>query len=102
MEWMPHKKELWNNQKNPKRGKVVLCRLEGGIKTSHEIPGIQGRLATTTSYSIVAGYIKFAAGESDSPYFVTPGPYNGPVTHWCDCLPKDFQWPHKTFLDKQP
>lgn len=66
--------------------------------------------------TVVVGYLKYAAGCKDSPYFVTPGfdrtyvPKDGEPTtvlgnasrnstHWCDCLGDDFEcpgWAHKT------
>ena len=37
------------------------------------------------------GYMKFAAGDKDCPYFVTYGlahnPNRGDIIAWCDCLP---------------
>jgi hypothetical protein len=68
---------------------------------------------------VVVGYLRYAAGEKDSPFFVCPGveqsyvpadPHakvnvlgqlNRRATHWCDCLGDDFNaplWPgtHKT------
>ena len=49
---------------------------------------------------VVVGYMKNAAGDKQSPYFVTPGAtiehgYTEPgrVIGWCDCLPESFIWP---------
>ncbi len=41
---------------------------------------------------IAVGYLKFAAGESDSPVFIIPG-VGGRVTAWADVLGDDFQPP---------
>jgi hypothetical protein len=60
--------------------------------------------------TVVVGYLRYAAGCKDSPYFVTPGfdrtyvpkegvPTSGggtvqrQSTHWCDCLGDDFEAP---------
>jgi hypothetical protein len=60
--------------------------------------------------AVVVGYLRYAAGDKDSPYFVTPGfdrsyELNDGVltnalgnvqrqsTHWCDCLGDDFEAP---------
>jgi hypothetical protein len=41
------------------------------------------------------GYLRYAAGDRQSPHFVTPG-VNGSVIAWCDCLPSDFVYPIKS------
>jgi hypothetical protein len=38
--------------------------------------------------SIAIGYLRYAAGDKDSPRFITPG-IGGIPSHWCDCLPQD-------------
>lgn len=43
--------------------------------------------------SVVVGYLKYAAGDPLSPFFVTPGVARIDVTHWCDCLGDDFDAP---------
>jgi len=43
---------------------------------------------------VVVGYLRYAAGDRDSPFFVcsaVPGPWT--VTHWCDCLGDNFWAP---------
>lgn len=42
-------------------------------------------------YPISVGYMRNAAGDKQSPYFVTPG-LGGEAVAWCDCLPEDFTW----------
>lgn len=43
---------------------------------------------------VAVGYLKFAAGDEDSPYFVVPGArVDFVVTHWADCLGDDFEAP---------
>lgn len=44
------------------------------------------------------GYLKYGAGDPNSPYFVIPGGNYGQgaplqVLAWCDCLPKGFRYP---------
>lgn len=52
------------------------------------------------SPSTAVGYLRYSAGELDSPFFVVPGfgrPFE--VTHWCDCLVDGFRspsWPLST------
>lgn len=43
------------------------------------------------SGAVVVGYLRYAAGEIDCPYFVCSG-VRGEwfVTHWCDCLGDDW------------
>ena len=43
---------------------------------------------------VAVGYLRYAAGDSECPYFVCPA-INTPwtVTHWCDCLGDDFNPP---------
>ena len=37
---------------------------------------------------IMLGYLRYAAGDKECPYFVTPGGhYNGQPFRWADCLP---------------
>jgi len=42
-----------------------------------------------------AGYLKYAAGDPDSPKFIMPGiyPAHGVVIAWADCLPIEFAVP---------
>jgi hypothetical protein len=53
------------------------------------------------SAGTMVGYLRYAAGDKKSPYFVIPG-QAGPkftVTHWADCLGNDFDspaWPNWT------
>ena len=42
---------------------------------------------------VAVGYLKFAGGDEDCPYFVVPGVGGGDATHWCDCLGDDFVAP---------
>ncbi len=42
---------------------------------------------------VAMGYLRYAAGDLHSPYFVTPG-LGGIPTHWCDCLGDDYRPPN--------
>jgi hypothetical protein len=65
--------------KLPEQKKKVLCRME---KRSDSFPS-----------PLVVGYLKYAAGDKNSPEFITPGANGGKVLAWCDCLPVNFVWP---------
>ena len=43
--------------------------------------------------SVAIGYLRFAAGEKDCPFFVVPGVERGKDVAWCDCLPEGFGAP---------
>jgi hypothetical protein len=83
MNWINYDREKWSNQKLPKEKKWVLLKVKIDNKC---VPD-----------PIVVGYMKFAAGCKDSPYFISPGVLLQNTPHlkvyaWCDCLPKDFEW----------
>lgn len=40
--------------------------------------------------TIAVGYLKYGAGDPDSPYFVVPS-VGGEVVAWCDCLGDEAQ-----------
>lgn len=43
---------------------------------------------------VAVGYLKFAAGDRECPFFVVPGALpHFVVTHWADCLGDDFEAP---------
>ncbi len=44
---------------------------------------------------IVVGYLKYAAGDKDSPVFIVPG-RDGKILAWCDCMVEKFIWPRST------
>ena len=43
--------------------------------------------------SIAVDYLRYAAGDETSPFFVVPGVPHKAVTHWCDCLGDDLVAP---------
>jgi hypothetical protein len=77
---------------------VLVATAEGepepvdlGITLKNGVNGLQVR----ASPGVAVGYMKFAAGDRDCPYFVIPGGRTGfRVTHWCDCLGDDFTAPN--------
>lgn len=80
MKWYPFDKDKGYRQKRPPEKKLVLVRVRVPEKPSCCPSGI------------AVGYMKNAAGDKSSPYFVVPG-IGGPVFEWCDCLPENFEWP---------
>jgi len=89
LNWYPFDPEKGSRQKRPPVKKYVL--VQGRHKERRE--------DGTSPYPdpIMVGYRKNAAGDKQSPYFVTPGgscftPYG--VYRWCDCLPENFSWPN--------
>jgi hypothetical protein len=42
---------------------------------------------------IGVGYRKDAAGDKQSPVFITPGLIGADAYRWIDCLPDDLTWP---------
>lgn len=76
----------------PPERKVVLVQLSA--------------VSSLPSGAVCAGYLRYAAGDKDSPFFVTPGvkrtnDYFEPdvpreeiqVTHWADVFGNDFECP---------
>ena len=79
LKWHIFDKNKGSRQKRPpiKKYVLVLCR--------SKIPELPD--------PIIVGYRKDAAGDKQSPYFVTPGGNAGDAYAWCDCLPDNFQYP---------
>lgn len=61
----------------PAERRPVLCQIPKR--------GSSGGIAAT----VAVGYLRYAAGDADSPQFIVPG-VGGPVTHWADCLGDGF------------
>jgi hypothetical protein len=72
-----------NQQPLPKKNKYILCYCKDDDPTS------------PFDEAVCVGYLKYAAGDKSSPMIITPFG-RGQVVAWCDCLPKDFQWPGLT------
>ena len=79
LKWVLFDTNKGSRQKRPPIGKFVLVK---SLSAKSMFPN-----------SVSVGYRKDAAGDKQSPYFVTPGvPNRGTIT-WCDCLPDGFEWP---------
>lgn len=81
-DWIEFRQELFDNQKLPDERRYVLIQI--GEDLTKGMPP-----------TVAVGYLRYAAGCKDSPYFVILGvdcstrfPY-----YWCDCLGDDFNAP---------
>lgn len=93
MNWVLYEQELWANQPLPAARRYVLVQI-----AAMDAEGMPPAVAV--------GYLRFAAGDPDSPTFTIPG-VGGEVVAWCDCLPADFTAPlwrgtHKRFEPVPP
>lgn len=79
MKWEPFEQLKWGRQKLPKERKHLLVQI--APKPAHGIPA-----------GVAVGYMRFAAGDENSPVFTIPG-VGGDVVAWCDCLGDDFYAP---------
>lgn len=68
--------EAWQGIDLPPERKLVLLQI-----APKEKEGLRAAVAV--------GYLRYAAGDIDCPYFVIPG-IGGQVTAYADCLPEDF------------
>lgn len=71
--WVPFDQQRWHHQKLPGERVRVLVR----------VPAHDGM-----PEAMAVGYLRYAAGCSDSPFFVVPG-VGGTPSAWRDCLPRD-------------
>ena len=76
MEWITFTQELWSHQTLPQERKYLL--LQVAARPEQGIPP-----------AVAVGYMRFAAGDKDSPTFTIPG-VGGEVVAWCNCLPDHF------------
>lgn len=93
MEWTNYRQELWANQPLPLERREVLVQI-----AARELEGMGMPPA------VAVGYLRYAAGDKNSPYFVIPG-IGGDVVAWCDCLPDDFTaplWRRAGYADEMP
>lgn len=79
MKWYAFDPAKGSRQKRPPERRYVLVQLPE-----------QPELGLPPAVAV--GYMKNAAGDKQSPYFVTPA-IGGIPTHWCDCLGDDFKAP---------
>lgn len=78
MKWVAFDQSKGSRQKRPKERQWVLVLLESKREGLPE--------------GVAVGYMKNAAGDKQSPYFVTTG-IGGKAVAWCDCLPPDYEYP---------
>lgn len=72
-------KSKGSKQKLPKERKLVIVRMEVNMVGFPDGFGV--------------GYLRYAAGDKNSPYFVVQGIHTGNEVGWCDCLPEGFKLP---------
>lgn len=80
--WVDFDKSKGSKQSLPKEHREVLCYMQSAR------PG-------TWPNGVAVGYLRYAAGDKDSPHFVVPGLHTGRVLKWCDCLPQNYAWPRE-------
>jgi hypothetical protein len=78
LNWVTFNTCLGSSQRLPPERRCVLVQLP---------PNGEG-----SAPAVAVGYLRFAAGDKECPYFVTPGIGGTPVA-WCDCLPGGFYAP---------
>jgi hypothetical protein len=79
IKWYPFDPAKGSRQKRPPIKKLVLGKITNPNKTDKRDPD-----------PIVVCYRKDAAGDKQSPQFITPGCRGlGEVYEWCDCLPHE-------------
>lgn len=79
MKWISFEHDKWANQKLPKPERYLLLQI--AAKPNDGLPP-----------AVAVGYMRFAAGDKNSPVFTVPG-VGGNVVAWCDCLGDDFHAP---------
>jgi hypothetical protein len=78
--WVEFHQDGWvTGQLLPKEKKYLLVQL--AEKPEQGLPPI-----------VAVGYMRYAAGDKNSPTFTVPG-VGGTVVAWCDCLPENFKAP---------
>lgn len=89
--WVKFDPEKYGNQKLPKERKLVFVH---GFLTKEKSESVTPFLAV--------GYLRFAAGDRNSPFFVVPA-IGGEVKYWLDYIPQNINpplWPG--FCEKLP
>jgi hypothetical protein len=67
-----------------------------GLPKTYRCVLVQASGTATIAPSVSVGYLKYAAGDKGSPYFLTGGVIRTEdikITHWCDCLGDEFYAP---------
>lgn len=79
MVWSEYEESKWAQQALPPAKRYVLVQ-------------VAARAEKGLPPAVAVGYMRFAAGDENSPVFTVPG-VGGPVVAWCDCLGDDFNAP---------
>ena len=87
MEWIPFCQAKWANQRLPKARRYLLLQI--AAKPEEGLPP-----------AVAVGYLRYAAGDMNSPVFTIPG-VGGDVTAWCDCLGDDFTAPMWSVIQRK-
>ncbi len=79
MNWITFDQEKYADQKLPEHRKYILLQI--AEKKDKGLPP-----------AVAVGYMRFAAGDKNSPTFTVPG-VGGDVVAWCDCFGDEFTAP---------
>lgn len=79
MKWIEYSESKWADQPLPPERKHVLVQI--AARPEEGMPP-----------AVAVGYMRYAAGDKNSPVFTIPG-VGGSVVAWCDCLGDDFTAP---------
>ena len=80
MKWYSYDYEKWANQNLPEERRYVLLQFPGDD-------------AKGTAPTVGVGYLRYAAGDKNSPQFIRPGIDKPHPVAWCDCLGDEFKAP---------
>ncbi len=88
-DWQPFDQEKWDQQPLPPERRMVLLKLS----STDSLP--RG--------AAVVGYLRYVAGDPQSPMFVHPGhvAQGAAVAYWADCLGDDFVVPDWQMTNKR-
>jgi hypothetical protein len=81
--WINFNAKDWATQEHPPERKLVLVQ-----RAERQDIGSPIKDAP----AVAVGYLRYAAGDKSSPFFVCPG-VGGETVAWCDCLPEGFGAP---------
>ena len=76
--WTAFDQQKWDRQELPEEKRYILVQIASREDGGRGLPP-----------AVAVGYLRFAAGDHDSPVFTIPG-VGGEVVAWCDCLGDDF------------
>lgn len=79
--WIPYDAALLADQPLPPAKRMLLVQIAPRTVDNIGMPA-----------AVAVGYLRFAAGDRDSPTWTIPG-IGGDVVAWCDCIPDGFAPP---------